>query len=327
MDSCGRAGSTSRNEPIAIIGTACRFAGESNSPSQFWELLKNPTDLVQSIPADRFSKEGFYHPDPQYHGHNNVPFSYFLSGNVRHFDTQFFGIKPIEANATDPQQRLLLEVVYEGIDAAGLRFKDLRGTNTAVYVGLMSSDFDTMASRDTDGIPAYHATGTARSILSNRISYFFDWRGPSMTIDTACSSSLVAVHHAVQVLRNGEAPIAVAAGTNLILGPEAFISESKLRMLSPDGHSRMWDAGANGYARGEGIAAIVLKTLSDAIRDGDSIECLIVETGINQDGRTKGITVPSATAQAALIKDTYRRAGLDLRKQEDRCQYFEAHGM
>lgn len=173
---------------------------------------------------------------------------------------------------------------------------------------------------------ANYSVGTARSIVSNRVSYFFDWHGPSLTVDTACSSSLVALHQAMQALRLGEVHVALAAGTNLLLGPEPYIHESKLKMLSPDGRSRMWDQDANGYARGDGVAAVVLKTLSAALADGDNIECIIRETGVNQDGRTRGITMPSATAQAALIRDTYARAGLDPTSETDRCQYFEAHG-
>ena len=147
-----------------------------------------------------------------------------------------------------------------------------------------------------------------------------------MTIDTACSSSLFALHLAVQSLRASESSVAVVAGANLVLTPDQFVAESKLKMLSPDGRSRMWDKDANGYARGDGVASLVLKTLSAAIADGDTIECLIRETGINQDGRTKGITMPSPTAQADLIRSTYKKAGLDLSKPSDRPQYFEAHG-
>lgn len=147
-----------------------------------------------------------------------------------------------------------------------------------------------------------------------------------MTIDTACSSSLVAVHQAAQALRSGTSKVAIAAGANLIFGPIQYVVESKLSMLSPDGRSRMWDAGANGYARGEGVASVVLKTLRQALEDGDHIECVIRETGVNQDGRTPGITMPSNTAQEALIKDTYARAGLDIKNPLERCQYFEAHG-
>ncbi|KAA6407229.1 MAG: hypothetical protein FRX48_09031 [Lasallia pustulata] len=314
------------NEPIAIIGSGCRFPGGSDSPSKLWELLRQPRDLLSQIPASRFSAKAFYHPDALYHGHSNVQDSYLLSEDPRRFDAQFFGIKPVEANAVDPQQRILLETVYESLESAGLTVDGLQGSNTGVYVGLMCGDYEAMLLRDFSTIPTYHATGTARSIMSNRISYFFDWHGPSMTLDTACSSSLVAVHQAVQVLRAGDSDVALACGSNLLLGPENYVAESKLQMLSPQSRSRMWDQGADGYARGDGVAAIVLKTLSAALRDGDHIECLIRETGINQDGRTKGITMPSATAQAALIRQTYAKAGLDPQNKHDRCQYFEAHG-
>jgi len=146
-----------------------------------------------------------------------------------------------------------------------------------------------MLLRDYQHVPTYCATGTGQSILSNRISHFFDWHGPSVTVDTACSSSLVAVHMAVQALRSGESRMALACGTNLIIGPEGFIIESKINMLSPEGWSRMWDQGANGYARGEGVAAVILKTLSAALEDGDHIECIIRETGLNQNGATQGL--------------------------------------
>ena len=315
------------NEPIAIIGSACRFPGESNSPSKLWDLLRSPRDVLSEIPPERFSTSGFYHPDNMHHGTTNVKHSYLLSEDVRVFDAQFFSIKPVEANSIDPQQRLLMETMYEGLEAAGLTINQLQGTQTAVYVGLMCGDYGDMLGRDQEDFPTYFATGAARSIISNRVSYFFDWHGPSMTIDTACSSSLVAVHQAVQLLRSGDGTdLAVAAGSNLLLNPDQYIAESKLKMLSPDGRSRMWDSQANGYARGDGVAAVLLKTLSQALKDGDHIECLIRETQINQDGKTKGITMPSATAQAALIRATYKKAGLDLRKKHDHPQFFEAHG-
>jgi len=312
------------NEPIAVIGSACRFPGDSTTPAKLWELLKEPRDVQSRI--SRFKAESFHHVDGHHHGASNVLDAYMINEDVRTFDPQFFSIQAGEAESIDPQQRVLLESVYEGIESAGITIESLQGTPTAVYVGVMCDDYSGIAYHDGEAIPKYAATGTARSIMSNRISYFFNWTGPSMTIDTACSSSLVAVHQAVQVLRSGESRVAIAAGTNLILGPKMFIAESNLNMLSPTGRSQMWDADANGYARGEGVASVILKTLSAAIADGDNIECIIRETGINQDGRTPGITMPSSTAQAALIRSTYAKAGLDLRKKADRCQYFEAHG-
>ncbi|KAI1749216.1 PKS-NRPS hybrid [Xylaria castorea] len=314
------------HEPIAIIGTGCRFPGQCDNPSKLWNLLRKPRDVLKEIPEDRFSISAFYHPQNHHHGTSNVRHSYLLEEDLRDFDAHFFGINSVEAQSVDPQQRLLLETVYESIEAAGLSMKEMQGSDTAVYVGVMSADFTDMIGRDTERFPTYFATGTARSILSNRLSYFFDWHGPSMTIDTACSSSLIAMHQAVQTIRAGDSTVAVVAGSNLILGPEQYIAESKLQMLSPTGRSRMWDADADGYARGEGVAAIVLKKLSQAIADGDHIECVIRETGLNQDGRTPGITMPSATAQEALIRATYAKAGLDISKRADRPQFFEAHG-
>ncbi|KAK1149552.1 Type I Iterative Polyketide synthase (PKS) [Aspergillus melleus] len=317
---------SSPREPVAIVGSACRFPGGADSPQKLWELLSQPRDVGRRIPADRFAVDGFWHEDGSHHGTSNVAHSYFLDEDPRRFDANFFNINPREAVAMDPQHRLLLETVYESLEFAGLSLESMRGTPTGVYAGLMCADYYDVQARDPESLPQYNATGTARSILSNRVSYFFDWKGPSLTVDTACSSSLVAVHQAVQALRQGECTAAVAAGANLILGPEMFIAESKLHMLSPTGQSRMWDASADGYARGEGIGVVVLKLLKDAIRDGDTIECIIRETAVNSDGRTNGITMPSAASQAALIRQTYLRAGLDPSKESERCQFFEAHG-
>lgn len=291
--SCTNMSATRAQEPIAIVGSGCRFPGGATSPSKLWDLLAHPRDTLVPIPTDRFSTKGFYHQDGQYHGHSNVKDAYLLEGKgtTRKFDAQFFGMNPAEARTLDPQIRLLLETVYEAVEASGHTIEGLQGSDTAVYTGLMLGDYERVMIRDEEYMGTYHITGTARSLMSNRVSYFFDWHGPSMTIDTACSSSLVAVHQAVQQLRSGQSQVAIAAGANLFLDPQLFLSASKLRMLSPDGRSRMWDADANGYARGEGIAAVVLKPLSVAEADGDSIECIIRETGTNQDGKTPGLTM------------------------------------
>ncbi|ENH70099.1 Lovastatin nonaketide synthase [Fusarium oxysporum f. sp. cubense race 1] len=224
----------------------------------------------------------------------------------------------------DPQQRLTLETVYESLEAAGYTIEEMQGSLTAVYLGVMTGDYHDIQSRDPEIINRYHPTGTSKSILSNRVSYYFDLRGPSVTMDTACSSSLAALHFATQSLRSGESTTAIAIGVNLIFDAAGYVAESKLHMLSPTSRSRMWDAGADGYARGEGVASVILKPLSEAIRCGDHIECIVRETGMNSDGRTTGITMPSAAAQSALIRRTYQNAGLDPIK--DRPQYFEAHG-
>ncbi|KAK3293144.1 uncharacterized protein B0H64DRAFT_465171, partial [Chaetomium fimeti] len=314
------------SEPIAVVGTGCRFAGDATTPSKLWQLLSNPTDLTRDIPLSRFNIKAFYHPDGEYHGTTNSPKAYFLDQDHRVFDASFFNISPKEAEAIDPQQRMMLEVVYEALESAGYTLQQYAGEKVAVFAGLMTGDYDTLSQRDELDTSQYYATGNARSILSNRISYFFNFQGPSMTIDTACSSSLVALHQAVLSLRSGESKVACVAGANLILTPEQFVVESNLHMLSPTGHCRMWDAGADGYARGEGVAAIFIKTLSQALADGDNIEAVIRETGVNSDGRSRGITMPNWEAQSRLIQDTYLRSGLDPKNPEDRCQYFEAHG-
>ncbi|RDW70882.1 uncharacterized protein DSM5745_08393 [Aspergillus mulundensis] len=313
-------------EPIAIIGTSCRFPGDAISPSRLWELLKHPRDVASAPPPTRFDALAFYHKDAGYPGTGNSPEAYFLSEDPRCFDAPFFNISSAEAGAMDPQHRQLLEAVFESLEAAGLRLDQLRGSSTGVFCGQMSSEWGELVSIDFQAVPPHAATGGARSILANRVSYFFDWHGPSVVVDTACSSSMVALHQAVTALQQQECPVAIAAGVNLLLTPNFFITTSKMTMLSPDGRGRMWDANANGYARGEGVASIVLKRLSDAVANGDPIECVIKGTGVNQDGRTLGLTMPSGTAQRRLIESTYARAGLDPRNPRDRCQYFEAHG-
>ncbi|KAF2215884.1 hypothetical protein CERZMDRAFT_120093 [Cercospora zeae-maydis SCOH1-5] len=314
-------------EPIAVVGSSCRFPGGASSPSKLWQLLKTPRDVLADIPKDRLGLGAFYHEDGEHHGSTNVvPKAYLLEEDPRLFDGPFFNVNPMEADAMDPQQRLLLESVYECIESAGYPLDKMRGSATSVYVGCMTNDFSDIQGRDLEIINRYHGTGSTRSILSNRISYVFDLRGPSVTMDTACSSSLAALHFAVQSLRSGESTSSIVGGVNLIFDSTSYISESKLHMLSPTSRSSMWDDSADGYARGEGVSALMLKTLSQALADGDHIECIVRETGMNSDGRTTGMTMPSGDAQATLIRDTYARAGLDLRRKDDRPQYFEAHG-
>ncbi|KAL8820238.1 MAG: hypothetical protein Q9223_001502 [Gallowayella weberi] len=313
-------------EPIAIVGSGCRFPGGATSPSKLWDLVQKPRDVSKDITHDRVVSQNVYHPVGTHHGTTNVQQAYLLQEDIRVFDAAFFNISPTEADSMDAQQRLLLETVYEALEAGGHTIDALRGSDTAVYVGTMNADYNDTLVRDLSTASVYFGTGTNRAIISNRVSYFFDWHGPSMTIDTACSSSLIAVHQAVTALRTGESRVALACGTQVILEPEPFIVESNLGMLSPTSRSRMWDAEADGYARGEGTAAIVLKRLSDAIADGDHVECLIRGTGSNQDGYSGGLTVPNSDAQSALIRQTYERAGLDLENPQHHPQFFEAHG-
>lgn len=238
----------SRNppEPIAIVGSGCHFAGRTDSSSALWKLLLEPRDVRSTITDSRFNADGWYHPDGSYHGRCNVKKSYLLDQDVNAFDTEFFGMTPVEAKATDPQQRLLMETVYEAVEAAGMTLEGLKGSDTGVYVGVMWCDYESNLFRDLQTVPKYSVIGTGRSSISSRLSYFFDWHGPSVTLDTACSSSLVALHLAVQALRAGDSRMAVACGTNVIVGPENYVTMSKLQLLSPDGLSRMWDRDANG---------------------------------------------------------------------------------
>lgn len=222
----------------------------------------------------------------------------------------------------DPQHRLMIEVTYEALETSGLSLDDIAGTQTGVFMGHFTSDYQEMIFRDPETAPAYTTTGASKTSLANRISWLFDLHGPSFSVDTACASSLVALHLACQSLRTGESDIAIVGGVNLMLNPEMFMYFSNQHFLSPDGKCKSFDESANGYGRGEGFAAVILKRVDDAISNGDPLRAIIRGSGSNQDGHTKGFTLPSAESQAALIKDTYRRAGLDYRD----TKYVEAHG-
>ncbi|KAH2023248.1 Nonribosomal peptide synthetase 14 [Aspergillus fumigatus] len=317
----------SPKEPIAIIGTGCRFPGGSTSPSKLWDLLYSPRDLTREVPAEsRFNPKGFYNVDGEHHGASNATNAYFIEEDPRYFDAGFFSIAPREAESIDPQQRLLLETVYEAMENAGLTLNGMRGSATSAYMGAMSADYTDTQLRDIENVSKYMITGTSRALLANRLSYFFDWKGPSISVDTACSSSLAAVHLGVQALRAGECTISCVGGSNIILNPDCYLAATSLHLLSPTGRSQMWDQAADGYARGEGVCVFFMKTLSQALRDGDRIDALLRETCVNSDGRTQGIALPSAEAQVSLMRTAYKNAGLDLSKAEDRPQYIEAHG-
>ncbi|KAI1635698.1 beta-ketoacyl synthase [Biscogniauxia mediterranea] len=219
-------------EPIAIIGSSCRLPGGANSPSKLWELLKHPVDLLGEIPHNRFSPSGFYHENAEHPGTTNVTKAYLLQEDLWSFDNDFFNISAREAESMDPQQRMILETVYESMESAGYSISQLKGSSTGVFVGQMSDDYRDLILRDVDCHPQYAGSGIARSILANRVSYIFDWKGPSMNIDTACSSSLVALHQAVQSLRSGECDMAIVAGVNLVFSPELFSFLSSVRYFA-----------------------------------------------------------------------------------------------
>ena len=307
------------NEPIAIIGLSCRFPKAVN-PNAFWELLKKGVDAISEVPPDRWDVDAFHSdsPDP---GKMTTRFGGFLD-DVDLFDPAFFGISPREAARMDPQQRLLLEVSWEALENAFIAPPSLAGSRTGVFVGVSSYDYSRLQFNDPEMIDAYAGTGNAHSIAANRLSYVFDLRGPSMAVDTACSSSLVATHLACQSLRTGEADLALAAGVNLILTPELTITFSQARMLAPDGHCKTFDASADGYVRGEGCGVIVLKRLSDALRDGDTILALIRGSAVNQDGRSNGLTAPNGLAQQDVIRQALANAGVE----PNEIGYVETHG-
>ncbi|KAL8665801.1 MAG: hypothetical protein Q9202_001923 [Teloschistes flavicans] len=249
--------------------------------------------------------------------------AHFLEEDVRAFDAPFFSFPPSEAATLDPQQRGLMETTYHALENAGLSMESVAGTDTSVHVGCFTSDFMSMDWKDSQQIPKYSATGSSTSILANRISWFFDLRGPSMLVDTACSSAMIALDLACQGLRSGTSNTALVAGANLICSPEMNIALSNMSMLSPDGRCHSFDHRANGYARGDGFGVLVLKTLSQALKDGDAIRALVRSVGTNQDGHTQGgITQPSQELQSQLIRETYRKAGLDM----GLTRFFEAHG-
>ncbi|RKH60321.1 non-ribosomal peptide synthase/polyketide synthase, partial [Corallococcus aberystwythensis] len=310
----------SDSEPIAVIGLGCRLPG-ADSPEAFWKLLVNGTDAITEVPAERWDLGEFYDPDPTRPGRMSTRWGGFLR-DVDHFDPGFFGISPREAIRLDPQQRLLLEVVWEALEDAGLPVERLAGTRTGVFIGISNSDYGRMQLDDPLLGDAYVGTGSALSIAANRISYQFDLRGPSLAVDTACSSSLVAVHLACQSLLRGESTLAVVGGVNLLLSPAVTVNFTKAGFMAPDGRCKAFDAGANGYVRGEGAGVVVLKRLSQAVANGDAIHAVIRGSAVTQDGRSNGLTAPNRQAQEAVLREAHRSAGTT----PGAVQYVEAHG-
>lgn len=313
----------SKAEPIAIVGMGCRFPGAQDVDG-FWRLIRDGVSSVSEVPASRWDADAFYDPSGEVAGKMSTKWGAFVD-DVDQFDPVFFGISPREAARMDPQQRLLLEVAWESIEQAGIAPQSLAGSKTGVFVGIGGTDYSKIPSHFEnylDQIDAHVGTGNALSIAANRISYIFDFRGPSFAVDTACSSALVALHCAVRSLRSGESDAALAGGVNLILSPEVTIAFSKARMLSPDGVCRPFDAAANGYVRGEGCGLVLLKRLSDAEKAGDEVLGVIRATAINQDGKTSGITAPNSDSQQQVILSALSEAGV----APDQVSYIEAHG-
>ncbi|CZS97698.1 related to polyketide synthase [Rhynchosporium agropyri] len=308
--------------PIAIVGMGCRLPGDVSTPEEFWELCSRARSGWSPIPKSRFNHEAFHHPNPDKMGCYNPEGGHFLEEDVGLFDAPFFNITEKEAISMDPQQRLLLECTYEALENAGIPKRDLAGENVGVFVGGSFADYELRNCRDTDTAPVFQATGCAQSLLSNRLSYYFDFAGPSFTVDTACSSSLGAMHLACQSIRDGESSHAIVASCHLNLLPDYFIIMSMSSLFSKEGKSFAFDARGNGFGRGEGVGCVILKPLDQALRDNDSIRAIVAGTGMNQDGRTKGITMPNGDAQVNLMKSVYKKYGLDPKN----TGYIEAHG-
>ncbi|TWU77398.1 putative PKS-like protein biosynthetic cluster [Metarhizium rileyi] len=308
---------------IAIIGVSGRFPGDATSPRNLWDMVMEGRNAKEPIPNSRFSPNGFWHKDQSRAGtFGGTKNGYFVNQDIRQFDAGFFSITPEEAKAIDPVQRLLLETAYESLENAGLTIDQLADEPMGCFIGGGLHDYWDIQALDLDSLPKYSATGLGGCILANRISWFFNLRGPSMTIDTACSSSMTAMHLACQSIRSGESSSCLVGGFNLQLLPNFAIFATPMSFLSADDKCHSFDASANGYCRGEGGGFLVLKRMDLALRDGDTIRAVVRASGANQDGRTPGITQPSAIRQADLIRQTYQSAGLPLHE----TNYFEAHG-
>ncbi|WP_053926510.1 type I polyketide synthase [Streptomyces chattanoogensis] len=310
-----------RREPIALVGIGVRLPGGITTPADLHGALAKGVDAIGEVGSARWNHEEFYDPDPDAVGRTHMRHAGLIDG-VDTFDAAFFGISPREAAHVDPQQRLLLEVAWEAFEDAGIPADRLAGSRAGVYVGANASDYLTMQLARPETVDLYTVVGGTNCIIANRLSYQLDLRGPSLSVDTACSSSLVAVHLAVQALRSGECDAAVAAGVNLLLSPASTVAHSKGLPLSPDGRCKTFDAAADGYVRGEGVLAVVLKRLSDAIAGQDRIYATIRGSAVNQDGRSNGLTAPSGRAQQDCITAALQNAGAGA----SQVSLVEAHG-
>ncbi|MDT5177482.1 MAG: hypothetical protein QOJ95_1680 [Mycobacterium sp.] len=311
-------------DPLAIVGIGCRLPGDVTSPEGYWNLLCSKTDATRDVPETRWNAAKYHDPNPAKAGKMVTRRGGFLD-SIDQFDAQFFGVSPREANLLDPQQRLLLQTTWEALEDGGIPADGLAGTAVGVFIGGFTLDYQLLQNQGRTSrfrFKTHSSTGMMMTMLANRISYAFDFRGPSMTIDTACSSSLVAVHQAAYSIWNGECDLALAGGVNVIIGPNTAIAESKSGFLSPDGRCKAFDESADGYARGEGGAVVVIKPLAQALLDGDDVYAQILGTAVSQDGHTDGITVPSEDAQRSAIATALRRAGI----HPNDVGYVEAHG-
>ncbi|WP_329171717.1 type I polyketide synthase [Streptomyces sp. NBC_01477] len=310
-----------RFEPVAIVGAGCRFPGGVTDTATYWRMLTEGTDAVGGIPADRWDHDAFYDEEAGRPGKVYTRSGAFLDGLDR-FDHDFFGISRREALQMDPHQRLSLQVAWEALEDAGQAPGSLAGSHTGVFMGAASWDYITAQIRHPDDVSAYTSSGAALSFVPARIAYLLDLRGPNITVDTACSSSLVAVHQACQSLRTGECDMALAGGVNVVLSPLLMISQSQFGSVSRQGRAMTFSDAADGYVRGEGCGVVVLKRLSDAVRDQDRVLAVVRGGAVNQDGRSAGITAPNGAAQ----RDVFRRALAAASVRPEQVGFIETHG-
>ncbi|WP_210583385.1 type I polyketide synthase [Streptomyces sp. GESEQ-35] len=302
-------------EPVAVIGVGCRLPGGVHGPGDYWRLLCEGVDAIRRVPEDRWRDFTAFAPTdaPLYGGYLD---------DIAGFDADFFRVTPREAAVMDPQQRILLEVVHEALDHAAVPAASLAGTATGVFVGISAPEYGALTAADPAAVDPWAPAGGALSVAAGRLAYVLDTRGPSMAVDTACSSSLVALHHACVSLRTLESDTAIAAGVNLLLSPAVSVAFRRAGALAPDGRCKPFSAAADGIGRGEGCAAVLLKRLSDAERDGDRVLAVIRATAVNSDGRSNGLLAPNPAAQKALLTTACAQAGLD----PAHIDYVEAHG-
>ncbi|CAM2066524.1 Amino acid adenylation domain-containing protein [Sulfidibacter corallicola] len=310
------------DDPIAIVGLACRFPGGAHDPEAYWDLLQSGRTTARTFPSDRLPPDFFFDQEAGNDQARNTRFGSFLETDIAAFDPAFFGISPREACLMDPQQRLLLEVCWEALEHAGIDPKSLKNTDGSVFLGQSGDDYAHLAHHFKQDADDHAPLGTARSIAAGRISYVFGLLGPSVQIDTSCSSSLVAVAQACTALRAGETGLALCGGVNLILDPRVSLGLNRMGALGSDGVCKVFDAAADGYGRGEGCAVAILKRLSDARADGDRVLACIRGWAVGHDGASNGLTAPNGLAQEALMTRTLAMSGL----RSEQVQYVEAHG-
>ena len=308
------------SKDIAIVGVSTRFPGHIETPEQMWDLLSSGRDAIGDLPEGRWSE---FEGDPAVR--ESIRKANTRGGyldDVKGFDAEFFAMSPREVEMVDPQQRLALELTWEALEHAHIPPSDLKGGSVGVFIGSSASDYMLLASVDPSVAHPYALTGTSSAVIANRVSYFYDFHGPSVTLDTACSSSLVAVHQAVRALRGGEADVALAGGVNMLLAPAGTLGFDELGVMAPDGRIKAFSADADGMIRAEGGGLVVLKRLEDAERDGDNILAVIAGTAVNQDGRSNGLAAPNPEAQVDVLRRAYRDAQI----LPSGVDYIEAHG-